>query len=428
MEDVHARFIRALEQSGDLDRERRGAARPTKSSRDRRAAGLGLTAPELAVLLAYAKIASKDDVLATACPTIPTSRRCCVEYFPPPCAIATRRRSPNTRCGGRSSSPRSSTAWSTGAGSTFAFRIAEETGATADEILRAHEAARAVFRQSELWHEIEALDGAVAVDTQTSMYLESRKMIERASRWFLRYRQRPLPVRATACEQLRPRRRSPRRRSCPSCCMRQRTRVVRRREARLEGPRRAPRPRGARRRARRAAHRARHRRSRRARRVARSTTSPRCSASSATASRSTGCATVPSSSRATTGGRRSPGARCWRTSTPNTAASPARSVTTTDPGFDPDARVRGLGQKATKRRIERVLAAPRRHPRARRLRPRHPLGRAPRDSAPSPDRRFAKKSGVEGRPRTPSPSPCRRRRTCWRRRCRRRAGRARTSS
>ncbi len=35
------------------------------------------------------------------------------------------------------------------------------------------------------------------------MYLESRKMIERASRWFLRHRRRPLAVRA-ACEQLGP--------------------------------------------------------------------------------------------------------------------------------------------------------------------------------------------------------------------------------
>ena len=48
------------------------------------------------------------------------------------------------------------------AGSTFAFRLAEETGATADEIVRAHEAARAVFGQSELWSDIEALDGVAA--------------------------------------------------------------------------------------------------------------------------------------------------------------------------------------------------------------------------------------------------------------------------
>ena len=60
-----------------------------------------------------------------------------------------------------------------------------------------------MFRQSELWSEIEQLDSVVAADTQTSMYLESRKMIERASRWFLRYRKRPLAVRATV-EALQP--------------------------------------------------------------------------------------------------------------------------------------------------------------------------------------------------------------------------------
>jgi glutamate dehydrogenase len=90
------------------------------------------------------------------------------------------------------------------AGSTFAFRLAEETGASTDEIVRAHEAARAVFGQVDLWHAIEALDDAVDASTQVSMYLESRKMIERASRWFLRYRRRPLPVHST-CDHLRPR-------------------------------------------------------------------------------------------------------------------------------------------------------------------------------------------------------------------------------
>jgi glutamate dehydrogenase len=80
------------------------------------------------------------------------------------------------------------------AGTTFAFRLGEETGASANEIVRAHEAARMLFRQSDLWHEIEVLDGRVPAEIQTDMYLESRKMIERAARWFLRYRRRPLAV------------------------------------------------------------------------------------------------------------------------------------------------------------------------------------------------------------------------------------------
>ena len=62
MEDVHARFIRALEQQGDLKREVERLPNEEELL-DRRAAGIGLTVPELAVLLAYAKIDLEDDDL-----------------------------------------------------------------------------------------------------------------------------------------------------------------------------------------------------------------------------------------------------------------------------------------------------------------------------------------------------------------------------
>ncbi|MGH8979198.1 MAG: NAD-glutamate dehydrogenase domain-containing protein, partial [Acidimicrobiia bacterium] len=202
MEDVHARFIRALVLSGDLDREVE-ALPSDEELADRRAAGLGLTAPELAVLLAHAKIALTDDVIASGLPDDADFAPVLHEYFPP--AVRDRHATwidehPLRR-------EIVVTALVNGmvnrAGSTFAFRLAEETGATANEILRAHEAARAVFGQAELWHRIEALDGLVPAAAQVSMYLESRKMVERASRWFLRYRKRPLPVHST-CEHLRP--------------------------------------------------------------------------------------------------------------------------------------------------------------------------------------------------------------------------------
>jgi glutamate dehydrogenase len=196
MEDVHARVIRALELSGDLDRT--VEALPSEEElADRHATGLGLTTPELAVLLAYAKIAVQDDVLASALPDDPDFLPVLREYFP----LEVRDRYDRQIREHPLRREIVVTALVNGmvnrAGSTFAFRIAEETGATADEIVRAHEAARCVFRQSELWARIEQLDGVVPADAQTSMYLESRKMIERASRWFLRYRRRPLPVRAT---------------------------------------------------------------------------------------------------------------------------------------------------------------------------------------------------------------------------------------
>ena len=43
----------------------------------------------------------------------------------------------------------------------------------------------------------DALDGVVDVDTQCEMHLELRKIVERSSRWLVRYRPRPLPIATT---------------------------------------------------------------------------------------------------------------------------------------------------------------------------------------------------------------------------------------
>jgi len=45
-----------------------------------------------------------------------------------------------------------------------------------------------------LWTEVEALDGAVTADTQTWMLLSGRRMVERATRWLLRTRPRPMDI------------------------------------------------------------------------------------------------------------------------------------------------------------------------------------------------------------------------------------------
>jgi glutamate dehydrogenase len=86
------------------------------------------------------------------------------------------------------------------AGSTFAFRIAEETGAPADDVVRAHLVAASIFEEPVLHREIDALDGVIDVDTQSEMHLELRKVVERSSRWLVRYRPRPLAIAATVAE------------------------------------------------------------------------------------------------------------------------------------------------------------------------------------------------------------------------------------
>ena len=83
------------------------------------------------------------------------------------------------------------------AGTTFIFRLTEETGMAAADVARAHTAAREIFGLRPLWAQIAALDDVVGTDTQIRLLLEVRRLAERATRWLLRNRAQPLDIAAT---------------------------------------------------------------------------------------------------------------------------------------------------------------------------------------------------------------------------------------
>ncbi len=73
MVTVHERLIHWLEQRGDLDRSLEFL--PTDAELEKRAHdGLGLKSPEFSVLVAYAKLALKEDILASSHPRRPLLR------------------------------------------------------------------------------------------------------------------------------------------------------------------------------------------------------------------------------------------------------------------------------------------------------------------------------------------------------------------
>jgi glutamate dehydrogenase len=82
-------------------------------------------------------------------------------------------------------------------GPSFVFRLGEETGAAAPDIARAYTVAREIFDMRTLWDGIEALDNTVEASVQTRLMLDARKLVERATRWLLRYRRPPLDIGAT---------------------------------------------------------------------------------------------------------------------------------------------------------------------------------------------------------------------------------------
>jgi glutamate dehydrogenase len=196
MVDVHARYIAALEHSGSLNRELEFLPNEEVLS-ERRSEGMGLTAPELAVLLSYSKITLYRDLLASDLPEDPYLLGELERYFPTPLRERFRDRMREHRLRREIIATSVVNDLVNRAGPSFAFRLGEETGASPAEIARAYTAAREVFDLRSLWAEIEALDNQVDTRTQTRMLLDWRRLVERATRWFLRNRRPPLDIEAT---------------------------------------------------------------------------------------------------------------------------------------------------------------------------------------------------------------------------------------
>jgi glutamate dehydrogenase len=72
------------------------------------------------------------------------------------------------------------------AGSTFFFRLQDETGASPSLLARAYAVAREVFAIRPFWAEVEELDNQVDANVQLDMLIEARRLVERSTRWLVR--------------------------------------------------------------------------------------------------------------------------------------------------------------------------------------------------------------------------------------------------
>jgi glutamate dehydrogenase len=71
------------------------------------------------------------------------------------------------------------------AGTTFAFRLGEETGASPSTLARAYAVAREVFEMRSFWEAVEGLDNKIDGRLQLEMLLEGRRLVERSTRWLV---------------------------------------------------------------------------------------------------------------------------------------------------------------------------------------------------------------------------------------------------
>jgi glutamate dehydrogenase len=194
--DLFRRYISELEKRGRLNRQLEFIP-DEKALLERKANGLGLTRPEIAVLIAYCKMFLKQDILASDVPDEPyfvnhlklAFPGVLSEKFLPQMKEHSLRREIIATQIAKNITDRM--------GINYVERLQRETGASVAFIIRAFTIAEALFGMFDLWHQIEALDNKVSVATQHKMMLQIYFLIRRASRWFLRNRKPDLDIAAT---------------------------------------------------------------------------------------------------------------------------------------------------------------------------------------------------------------------------------------
>jgi glutamate dehydrogenase len=196
MLDVHARLIRQLEQTAGLNRKIEYLPNDEVIG-ERKLAHQGLTAPELAVVMAYGKIHLYSGLLESDLPEDPYLGHDLERYFPSPLPERYAKEMRSHRLRREIIATLVANQIVDRAGTTFAFRLREETGAPASLLARAYAVAREIFDMRVVWHEVEALDNHVHAEAQLTMLIEARKLVERATRWLVRNNPRSIDIAAT---------------------------------------------------------------------------------------------------------------------------------------------------------------------------------------------------------------------------------------
>ncbi len=179
------RLMQSLEAEGRLDRGVEFL--PDEAALVERARrGEALTRPEIAVLLAYAKLALKDELLGSQVPDDPYLSRELDRYFP----LALRERFPDAVAAHRLRREIIATQLANAivnrGGPTVVVRLVDQTGADAPTIAAAYAATRDAFDLTEINRSIDTLDGVVPGATQLKLYAEGQDLLMSRIVWFIR--------------------------------------------------------------------------------------------------------------------------------------------------------------------------------------------------------------------------------------------------
>ncbi|QOY61810.1 NAD-glutamate dehydrogenase [Lysobacter sp. H21R4] len=183
-------FIQTLESQGLLDRQIEYLPSDAEFA-DRKARGLGLTRPELAVLLSYSKLVLFQQLVDSDVPEDPYLSKELVRYFPKPLQAKYAKAMEGHRLKREIIATAVTNSMVNRMGATFTLRMQEDTGRSPGEIAEAYTIAREALDARALWAQIDALDGKVLESVQIDALQTIWTLLRTVTRWLL---SRPGPM------------------------------------------------------------------------------------------------------------------------------------------------------------------------------------------------------------------------------------------
>lgn len=185
--ELYRQYMDWYEHSGRLPRALEFLP-DNKTLNERKAEGLGLTRPEIAVLMAYSKIILKGQILETNLTNDPSLASFIESAFPKPLCSRYRDEMATHRLRREIIATQLSNDLVTNLGITFTYQMQDETGGSAESVVRAYVATSEIFSMGEYLKAIQSLEHKVSADILHQMTLDITQLIRRSTRWFLRTR------------------------------------------------------------------------------------------------------------------------------------------------------------------------------------------------------------------------------------------------
>ncbi|MEQ3694045.1 MAG: NAD-glutamate dehydrogenase [Thalassolituus sp.] len=185
--EEYTRLMRDYEQQGKLNRALEFLPNE-ETLQDRRNDNLGLTRPELAVLISYTKADLKELLNHESITSDPYISDIAETAFPEALVHDFEEPLKRHRLRKEIIATQLANDMVNYMGITFVNRLKDSTGSSVADIARAYMTARDTFSLEERWCQISELDYKVETSVQEQMMAELMRLVRRATRWFLRNR------------------------------------------------------------------------------------------------------------------------------------------------------------------------------------------------------------------------------------------------